>query len=496
MFFFNRLIFIMLKLKIEKLRSIKQLEFELPIKPGLYALTGKNGSGKSTAMAAIASLFYNEVLTSYFFNSTEDGSLINYKYKKREFSYTFNGKNWQESGQKLYLHGFYEGSLIHGNRFRDSYYKALMNATKVKKTELRAANPELIKYLGFILHDDIDHYKNLQKLSSNKANKLLRFRSSPYFLVNGDHIISQLSLSTGENLLLSLLHSIYTHLGKRISKDNEYIILLDEVELALHPSALLRLLDFLEKLAKKYKMAVYFSTHSTDLIRKIEPNNIFFLNKHTDNSIEVINPCFPAYATRNIYMHDGYDYLILVEDILTKKIINRLLRKENLLGSKLIHVLPCGGWEDVLSLHQEIMTSNFLGAGKKAISILDGDVEDSFNNKYKKNNIHKNLNVAFLPIQSAEKFLRKKLVDDVDHKFFRHFNDMFFHKTPLESVISNYKKTYGIADKKGKVLLNNIVSELRRNKTNIDDVTNNIVEYIVENEKMELLADRIRKTLK
>ncbi len=147
-------------------------------------------------------------------------------------------------------------------------------------------------------------------------------------------LISQLSLSTGENLLLSLLHSIHTQINRRNDKNDEYFVLLDEVEMALHPSALLRLLKFLEKLASQSGVAIYFSTHSTDLIRNIDPNNIFFLNKHHDNTVEVINPCFPAYATRNIYMHDGYDYLILVEDVLTKKIINWLLKKENLFGSK------------------------------------------------------------------------------------------------------------------------------------------------------------------
>ncbi|MBN2350004.1 MAG: AAA family ATPase [Bacteroidales bacterium] len=485
-----------LKLTIEKLRSIKKLELELPMSPGLYAITGKNGSGKSTSMAAIANLFYNEILKNYFSNSTENGSLISYKFKDIEFTYNFDGRRWIESGRKIYLHGFYEGSLIHGNRFRDSHFKALMNAAKVKKTELIRANPEIKKNLGLILHDDESKYENLEKLSSDRAKEIFKFRSSPYFLVNEDRLISQLSLSTGENLLLSLLHSIYTQLNKRRDREDEYFILLDEVELALHPSALLRLLDFLETISKQHNMAIYFSTHSTDLIRKINPNNIFFLNKFHDNSVEVINPCFPAYATRNIYMHDGYDYLILVEDILTKKIVNWLLKKENLLSSKLIHILPCGGWEDVISLHQEIMKSNFLGAGKKAFTILDGDVEELFNKKYKNIGLHSNLNIAFLPIQSAEKFLRTKLFDEIDHKFFRHFNDCFFHKDPLDTLMDKYGKKYGETDKKGKVLLKWIEWELQKNKTTIEDFTSDIVEYIVENEKMEIIAERINKTFK
>ena len=435
-------------------------------------------------------------MNKYFSNSTENGSLIHYNFKNIDFKYYFNGKKWKNKGREIYLHGFYEGSLIHGNRFRDSHYRALRNASKVKKNELIEANPEIIKQLGIILHDNESHYKNLKKLSSDRAKQIFKFRSSPYFLVNEDKLISQLSLSTGENLLLSLLHSIYTHINKRKNREHEYLILLDEVELALHPSALLRLLIFLENLSSKHNIAIYFSTHSTDLIRNINPQNIFFLNKHVDNSVEVINPCYPAYATRNIYMHDGYDYLILVEDSLTKKIINWLLRKENLLSSKLVHILPCGGWENVLSLHQEIMTSNFLGAGKKALSILDGDVESCFNTKYKENGKHNNLNVAFLPIHSTEKFLRKKLHENIDHKFFRHFNDMFFHKNPLDDIMQEYAKKESEIDKKGKKLLKILEAELRKNRTTWEDVNNEIVEYIVNNENMEILARRIKNSFK
>lgn len=483
-----------LKLTIENLRSIKKLDLELPLSPGLYAITGKNGSGKSTSMAAIANLFYDDILKNYFNNSTEEGSSITYNYKNINLVHKYINEKWTQEGRYIYMHGFYEGSLIHGNRFRDSHFKALMNASRVKKAELISANSEIKKNLGLILHDDENHYVNLQKLPSDRSKEIFKFRSSPYFLVNGEKLISQLSLSTGENLLLSLLHSIFTHINKRKDREDEYFILLDEVEMALHPSALLRLLNFLEKLSVQYHLAIYFSTHSTDLIRNINPNNIFFLNKHHDNSIEVINPCFPAYATRNIYMHDGYDYLILVEDILTKKIVNWILRKENLLSSKLVHILPCGGWENVIGMHKEIMASNFLGAGKKAFTILDGDVETIYNKKYKDEGLLTNLNVAFLPIQSAEKYLRNKLFDNVDHAFFRHFNDVFFHKTPLESLIQNYAKNYANTDKKGKILLKQIEFELQKSKTSLEDITNEMVEYIVNHEKMEVLATRIKRT--
>ena len=37
-----------LKIHIHKLKSIDDLSIELPVDKGLYAITGQNGSGKST----------------------------------------------------------------------------------------------------------------------------------------------------------------------------------------------------------------------------------------------------------------------------------------------------------------------------------------------------------------------------------------------------------------------------------------------------------------
>ena len=133
---------------------------------------------------------------------------------------------------------------------------------------------------------------------------------------------------------------------------------LDEIELALHPSSLKRLLFFLEDISEKYNYAIYFSTHSIELISGIDPSNIFFLERHANNKIEVINPCYPAYATRILYDHSGYDKVILVEDDLAKVIVDRLLREEKLLNNRLVHVLPCGGFMNVLNLANDVVTYN------------------------------------------------------------------------------------------------------------------------------------------
>ena len=222
----------------------------------------------------------------YFQSSTAD-SIIECKCDDKVLKITRRDEShWNFDGD-FDLHGFYEGSIIHGNRFRDTNYSALNNAK---------------------------FYSSLYRLKSNNSRFKNKFKGgSPYFIKDGDELISQFSLSTGENLLIPLLHSIHYQLVKK-AREAGFIVLLDEIELALHPQALVRLIQFLEQMSRDRGIAIYFSTHSTDLIKHIAPANIYYLQKHPNGSVEVVNPCYPCYATRNISMFDGYDLLILVED--------------------------------------------------------------------------------------------------------------------------------------------------------------------------------------
>ena len=42
-----------LNIKIERLKHINSIELNLPIKKGLYAITGANGTGKSSIMTVV-----------------------------------------------------------------------------------------------------------------------------------------------------------------------------------------------------------------------------------------------------------------------------------------------------------------------------------------------------------------------------------------------------------------------------------------------------------
>jgi len=248
----------------------------------------------------------------------------------------------------------------------------------------------------------------------------------------------------------------------------------------------------------QYNYAIYFSTHSIELIGSIKPENIFFLERHTDGSLEILNPCYPAYATRILYDHAGYDYIYLVEDDLAKEIINRLLRENSLLSSKLVHVLPCGGYTNVIDLAKEVVNSNLVGKNSSISIILDGDVEQEATAYIAKQSIKNNIPVKYLPIESLEKYLKTKLHDDVDHKLFRRLNDFVFHQVSLTEIVEDYSNQIDVSkDKNGKKLYKRIDDELRNRGKSRNDIIEIVIDHLMQenNQDLEKIIEYFRRQL-
>lgn len=467
-----------LKISIKKIKSIDDLTIELPVDKGLYAITGQNGSGKSTIAACASSVFFNVPMKEYF-GKTDDDASISFELGESKRGWKKNLNNsWRKNteGPVMNIKGFFEGSLIFGNRFKDMAYENINRLDAINQNKLIVADEFVRKNLGKILQGDENFYEKLWLVSPNYE----QFKGNIFYYEKNGKRISQFHMSTGENLLISILNSLYIRNKDRASLSKPCMIFLDEIELALHPSSLKRLVHFLEDMANRYNYAIYFSTHSIELISGILPSNIFFIERHADNTIEVVNPCYPAYATRILYDHTGYDKIILVEDDLAKAIVQRLLRREKLLSNKLVHILPCGGYTKVIDLANDAIIHNLLGKKASISIVLDGDIKAQAEQYRIKQNIANNIPLNFLPIESLEKYLRNKLYNNVDHKLFRLLNDYIFQNKSLTELIDEYKKTSTEKDKDGKKLFGIIDAEMRERRVERSELVTIIVDYLFE----------------
>ena len=469
---------------IHNIKCIKDVCIDLPLEKGLYAITGQNGSGKSTIVACASSMFLTLPMRDYF-GETEADACIDFTLDKNKRSWKKNShQKWEAFIEgNMNIRGFFEGSLIFGYRFKDTTYDKLKKSSSIDKSKLHNSHEFIRKNLGKILQGDENYYDHLYEVSREYEG----FNGSIFFYEKDGRLISQFHMSTGENLLISILNSLYIKNKEKKRGSKASIIFLDEIELALHPSSLKRLINFLEEMSVMYGYAIYFSTHSIELISGIKPDNIFYVERYSDGSIGITNPCYPAYATKFLYDHSGYDRVILVEDDLAKSIISRILRDEKLLDSKLVHVLPCGGYSNVIRLADDVIRNNLLGKIASISIIVDNDVKQQAIDFKKKNNYANSANLNFLPIESLEKYLRQNLFLKVNQKLFKLLSDYLFLQTSLQTLVDQYRLSPDSkSDITGKAFYNILDTELRNRQKTREDLTEMIVRFIFENDKTKI----------
>ena len=490
-----------INVEIKKIRNIKYADLELPFDRGMYALVGGNGCGKSTLMLILSLMVKTSSAHLLTEKDTRNDSQINIAVDERKDEWRRNFANKMTTtkyiGNRMIssvrYHGFYEGSIFFGTRFNDytkidSFFSKNDYADKIVD-----ADPFVIESLGYILQNNKSYYKSLKRICSKSVAEESGFKGYPYFYEYDGKLISQYQMSSGESMLISLIDFINNMIKK--SRYNKLLFLIDEVELALHPAAIDRLFIFLKELvdSSTTELVVYFSTHSSELIQRFHSKNIFLI-ENDQGIINVTNPCYPNYAVRNLYVPNGFDFLLLVEDELAKAIVEKVLLENNLRKSKLCCVLPSGGCTQMLKLHSDMVTYNTLGVGKHIISIFDGDVKDGISKKDE----YKDLPKCFLPIPSVEKYLKTKFYDEPDKTFIKLIGDKYFSQRSLTDIINDYRndpRTINGKDNAGKNLYSVIISNIEKTGISeskfIDYLANDIYDY----EKPTVFVETLKKLM-
>ncbi len=433
-------------IEIHGVRGIGHLQINMPLAPDVYAITGINGIGKSTLLSCITPRLKHPISFTSLSDSTAEDSTIKFRIGEDEETWAVKNGSWVcTDAKKLSLRGFQEGSLTNGTRFFNissfgfRYYKQLLD---VDSNLILPADDFVIENLGQILQNDKTYYRDLFRLDRSKAEKRYKYKGVVYYLKIKGKLISQFELSTGEFLLINLLHLFNNLLVRTNNAEKLNVILIDEIELALHPSAIKRLVDFTKEIAKKYNVAIYFSTHSLEIINSLPIDNLFYLYKTGPDTIACETPCYPAYITRDIYTHSGYDVLILVEDDLAQHLVNRFIDTKRLDYNKRIQVLPVGGYDNTLDLHQNFLQEEVLQPVSHIISIIDGDVKKSVIDK--RSNEGKWISIPsdcilFLPVESLEKYIKTELFDKKNYVLMRLIRDRLFK---FESEVNWFEQEY------------------------------------------------------
>lgn len=415
-----------LKIVITNIKNIKQASFDFPLENSLNLIVGNNGSGKSTILLALSQTILKQSLKTLREDDYDDSSQVTIELDGKID--TWKGKDkWYLDRIGISLNGMYEGSLFYGTRFNDSRkIDTILKSGGIKSEDIVDADDYIKQKISYILHGTNDHYPGLKRIRNKYISERLGFSNTPYFNSINGKLISQYRMSSGECLLISLMHFVYNAIVRRsLPQDSLILVLIDEIELALHPIAVSRFIDLMNELVRSSSnLMVILTSHSPEVIRKVQPKHIYKV-ENNNGIINVVNPGFPSYIIRDVFRHDGFDFLFLVEDDLAKVVVDKVLEQNNLKQSKLVQVVPVGGWNNVLTLQKDLLQNNVLGIGREIISILDGDVAGQISREFN------SLKKLFLPIKSIEKYLFEILIQNPNPRLKKIINDKYF---PIESI--------------------------------------------------------------
>lgn len=483
-----------LKVYIENIKNINNCEFVLPLEKGVYGLVGANGCGKSTVLSCIAQCVFSSSLQNLSEFDYGEDSIVKFSYGGQHTTWKNSNNSWKtdcDKNQRIHFNGMYEGSLFYGTRFDDSLtVDDLVKNSTISADDIVDADSYIKQQMSFILHGDFNHYRTLKRIRNKRIAQKVNLKNTPYFQEIKGNLISQYKMSSGECLLISLLHFIYNALIRRsLPVDEPILMLIDEIELALHPVAVSRLIDLLNNIIKEHdKLTVVLTSHSPEVIRKISPNNLFMMEIDEKNTIEFYSPCYPSYAIRDVYMHSGFDCVILVEDLLAKYVVEKVIQLQSLNSGKLINVLPVGGWENVLKFHEMAYNTNTFGIGTKLFSILDGDIKDTKKIKTE----YRKLQPMFLPINSIEKYLYNVCTDSSYKSIKRKINDTFFNVESIDDILADYVQNN---DNNGKALYRKILSNLEKRNISEDSFIKELCSIIMNANNFEPFASELQSRI-
>ena len=135
-----------------------------------------------------------------------------------------------------------------------------------------------------------------------------------------DKEYSEAYAGSGESVVAKMIYDL-----REIEKNS--LILIDEPETSLHPQAQKRLVNYLLEIVLDKKVQIVISTHSPDIIDKMPSKSINVLYETNENKVNVMENI----NYENAFFHIGHNFSkrkIFVEDILAKKIIEKIIKKE------------------------------------------------------------------------------------------------------------------------------------------------------------------------
>lgn len=456
---------------IKKFRKLKEIKFDIAER--ITVIAGHNGIGKSTILGLIANGSELKGHHSYFdktFQSKFEEIFhldINYDYTQNQDEKYSVILSYEYNNNDIYK---YCTVTKHGKRLRVVPRNATEEGKQTNQevdgigTSAKVPIPTLYVGMSRVIpigeskneHYTLTHTSNIheedlnyliecfkeiignEKLNKERASKQNLKYSTKRSIGPDFQEYSYKSVSLGQDSLSSILTAVMSFRKLKRELGDQYhggILVIDEIDACLHPSAQRNLLKVLDKATKQLDLQIICTSHSLTVIQEILGKQINTKQNKNDQRLyyNVVyiqdtarpsimpNPSYKKikndmFLRLNSYQDDKQDVKIYFEDDEAlfffnqiEKIVSDKLEIEGLRLDKISAQINC---DTLLKLPSK--DSYF----RSVIIVLDGDVSQQ--GMYLPI-INENDNICTLPgIESPEKIIHlylQKLIDNTDHDF-------------------------------------------------------------------------------
>lgn len=439
--------------KLEQFRHVSNLELRF-VHP-ISIISGSNRSGKTSALMTIACSHYNfdrkDVANGTWRRATWSHLVrfTNHDIQTQDWTYYIEyregnaqrsdrgyrkhiSKKWGGAGKKekqigrpdeKHPEGGRHVCLIDLNRINPARHLTSSAYNKAKKADATtvANQRDINEYLSYILENGYV----IDKLVEAADNNVYKFRSG------GTHSYSSFNTASGEDVLVNLL-------GQILHMPDYSLILIDEIEVGLHPKIQRRLMDVIYIISQKQHKQFIITSHSYAVIDSVTEASRIFIQNNAGNFVAMTG--LTTYETLTRMDSVAFPVaMIYVEDVISKQIVENAIAENNIINPgigrlvKTVIVGPASETYKYFKTRQRLNSVETLFP--KAACVLDGDMQ------HKKN---KNGDLTYPP----------------ESNLFFHFSEEAPEKMLVTAYLARYPNTelqYHVENSNPHCLLNKIV---------------------------------------
>ncbi len=240
------------------------------------------------------------------------------------------------------------------------YSSSLFNKSKnAHSNQIATSKSQLIAvYMSYILEEQF----TLMKLASHQDKDVFTYQSN--------HEYSSYNAATGEETLIRIILDA-------VEAEKKSLILIDEIELGLHPKIQRRLMDVLYHIAREDEKQFILTTHSATILSSVPNKSRIFLDKKGDGNIVALHGISVNQALSKM---DSLSYPLIdlyCEDDIAEKVIQCALREMQKTDKDIMNVVNIikSGASNIVysdfSSHLRLMPHKKVKTGCGCI--LDGD---------------------------------------------------------------------------------------------------------------------------